>query len=70
MERRPLEEVEPDKLVRLYDMVNDPFESDDVSDFHPELVDKFLLKLADYYVRNQYKSFPHQILGRTNKTSA
>ena len=52
MERMPLEEVEPDKLVRLYDMVNDPFESNDVSDFHPELIDKFLLKLADYYVRN------------------
>ncbi|CAG5102463.1 Oidioi.mRNA.OKI2018_I69.chr1.g313.t1.cds [Oikopleura dioica] len=49
MERKPLEEVEPDKLVRLYDMENDPFENHDVSDFHPELVDKFLLKLADYY---------------------
>ncbi|CAG5102401.1 Oidioi.mRNA.OKI2018_I69.chr1.g283.t1.cds [Oikopleura dioica] len=44
-----LEDVEEDKLVRLYAITEDEGERNDVSDSYPELVDKFLLKLADYY---------------------
>ena len=39
-----------DKLVFLYNLKEDPREIREISDEHPEIVKKLLLKLADYYV--------------------
>ena len=37
------------KLVRLYNVVDDPFERNEISDEHPQVVNVMLTKLADYY---------------------
>ena len=39
-----------DKLIFLYNLKEDPREIREISDEHPEVVQKLLLKLADYYV--------------------
>ena len=39
-----------DKLVFLYNLKEDPREIREISDEHPDIVKKLLLKLADYYV--------------------
>ena len=49
-DRVSLDDVEATKLVRLYKITEDPIERHDLSDLFPEIVDKFLVKLADYYV--------------------
>ena len=38
------------QLVQLYNIEEDPTESNEVSDEYPEIVDKLLIRLADYYV--------------------
>ena len=38
------------QLVQLYNIKEDPTESNEVSDEYPEIVDKLLIRLADYYV--------------------
>ena len=38
------------KLVELYNIKEDPTEANEVSDEHPEVVNKLLARLADYYV--------------------
>lgn len=42
-------EPKKSKLVRLYNVVDDPFERNDISDEHPQVVNVMLTKLADYY---------------------
>ena len=42
-------EAKKSKLVRLYNVVDDPFERNEISDAHPQVVNIMLTKLADYY---------------------
>ena len=42
-------EIKKTKLVRLYNVVDDPFERFEISDAHPQVVNVMLTKLADYY---------------------
>lgn len=56
IDRVSLDDVESSKLVRLYKIMEDPIERNEISHLFPEIVDKFLIKLADYYVSSKILS--------------